>query len=646
MVNTRKLLLQSFVKNMISSHFETFLLVGLFVPTLAFAGILKSLPIVLRVVPPLSLPIGTPETPTGTIPQLGALVHDGPNTPEQISMLIPVTGTLDKTLKANVIYKKSSENTWYQAHPLHRMRPEFADNSPYLREGFAGVITDLIPGVSYDVQVAVKQGAITDVKKLTTTTRLLPSESGNANKTIAAGSTLSQINASISALKPGDVFEFANGIYNLNSSIIISVKGTVAQPIVIRGASRSGVQLINSRRVIQFQNAENIIIERMTLEGSGVDSGVNSSSVGIELWDGYNQKNITIRNTTIQKVDMGIIASHQAEGIMVYDNTLLGNNKWDQDYFAYNTGGTPGAGDGTRDGEQNIFWNDDALRLSGHGNVGFNNTIYGFGDAMEVIADVDNVGVHFYRNDVTMTGDDGFEGDYGVRNMTFYDNRMENTMTFVSFDPLYGGPAFIFRNIAINVRRGPLKLNNTNTGFMFYNNTVVTIDGANNTPWTFIQYNNGDINAWSYCNNIMIRKNVSGTMALESGGENPIDFTNNAWYPNGSIWWSNSGGSFSNLAAAFAGLPQTTPLYGTSTKRHDKDLIIESNPFVTDIIFPGADYRTLVPVTYTPILKTNSVAKGKGRAIPGITDGFSGNAPDIGALIEGRPIPVYGDRRK
>ena len=38
--------------------------------------------------------------------------------------------------------------------------------------------------------------------------------------------------------------------------------------------------------------------------------------------------------------------------------------------------------------------------------------------------------------------------------------------------------------------------------------------------------------------------------------------------------------------------------------------------------------------------------RGKGVAIPGVTDGFSGEAPDIGAIITGRPVPQYGDRSK
>lgn len=47
---------------------------------------------------------------------------------------------------------------------------------------------------------------------------------------------------------------------------------------------------------------------------------------------------------------------------------------------------------------------------------------------------------------------------------------------------------------------------------------------------------------------------------------------------------------------------------------------------------------------YTPTLAIGTAPKNSGIAIPNITDGFSGSAPDRGAIIEGRSVPLYGDR--
>src|SRR5690606_41436494 len=96
-----------------------------------------------------------------------------------------------------------------------------------------------------------------------------------------------------------------------------------------------------------------------------------------------------------------------------------------------------------------IAWNDDGIRVPGTGHAIFNNTLAGFGDALAVSARVNNVAVHFYRNRVLFTCDDAFEGDYAVRNVTFYDNRVQNSMPLASFDPPYGGHAFVSRNVSI-----------------------------------------------------------------------------------------------------------------------------------------------------------------------------------------------------
>jgi hypothetical protein len=43
-------------------------------------------------------------------------------------------------------------------------------------------------------------------------------------------------------------------------------------------------------------------------------------------------------------------------------------------------------------------------------------------------------------------------------------------------------------------------------------------------------------------------------------------------------------------------------------------------------------------------LKPGSAAVDRGVALPNITDGFTGQAPDLGALEGGRPVPIYGPR--
>ena len=45
-------------------------------------------------------------------------------------------------------------------------------------------------------------------------------------------------------------------------------------------------------------------------------------------------------------------------------------------------------------------------------------------------------------------------------------------------------------------------------------------------------------------------------------------------------------------------------------------------------------------------LKAGSAAVDKGVVIPQVTDGYTGAAPDLGALESGQPLPHYGPRDK
>ena len=445
----------------------------------------------------------TTQAATGTTLPLGTLAHDGPATPEQIALILPVTGALPQTATATVRYKPTSSSTWITGHPLYRIRPDFSlpAATGSVPDAFAWPIIDVAPGTSYDIEVTVTSGAVTNVKTLTHTTRALPAAAGAPTKTIAAGSTSAQIQAAFDGLVPGDVIEFEDGTYNV-SGLVLNRSGTVNNPIYIRGQSRTGVVLSNASRVLQIQNASHVVIENMTMRGSGVDSGITASSGGIAFFDGSpTQTRITVRNITMTGVDGAIGSNSEIAEFLAYDNTFTGNNLWTPTFI-----------------DSNLTWNDDGIRIPGFGNCAFNNTLRGFGDSMSYsqspgVAAAQAIGVHFYRNDVLMGGDDGTEGDDGMRNITFYDNRLRNTMTFISLDPLYGGPFVAARNISINTGRGPFKFNNQNAGQFIYNNTIVRTNGA--TGWGWAQYNNGSQNAWGFRNNLLVYRGTGNLLAFE-----------------------------------------------------------------------------------------------------------------------------------
>ena len=58
----------------------------------------------------------------------------------------------------------------------------------------------------------------------------------------------------------------------------------------------------------------------------------------------------------------------------------------------------------------------------------------------------------------------------------------------------------------------------------------------------------------------------------------------------------------------------------------------------------GDPTRIYRPEDYDFSLAAGSEAIDAGTVLPGITDGYTGNAPDLGALEFGRPDPAYGPR--
>jgi hypothetical protein len=251
--------------------------------------------------------------------------------------------------------------------------------------------------------------------------------------------------------------------------------------------------------------------------------------------------------------------------------------------------------------------------------------------------------VHYYRNDIRNSLDDAVEVDHGHRNITFYDNRIHNASTCSSLDPLYGGPFLYARNICINPARvSTHKWNDTNTGQFLYNNTFIGTSsiGVDADVSAWYQPNNGSQRAYGYRNNLHVYRGNGNTLWLESTDHDPIDWTHNSWYPNRQIQW---GGIYSNLAVAQSGLSNTTAVFSGTSRRMENDNITTSNPWTTTVTL-GPTSLSEVTATITPILASGTTPKNSGVVIPNVTDGFSGTAPDRGALISGRAVQTWGDR--
>lgn len=570
---------------------------------------------------------------------IGQIMQDA-ETPEQISLYAPVAGVVTRDVYATVRYRLATDEAYSQAHPLVRIDPGGTNDA------FAGVIFDLLPGMAYDVEVTFIDKQASDVRAHTFNTRPLPRIAGTPTST---SSSISELESAIAAASPGDVIELNNGNYSLSKHLIIEVSGAPTQPIYVRGQSQDGTIINTNGNSVQLLG-DFLVFENMTLDHGG---SANAPIVLARDASPYviNVTDCTIRDVVSLNSNRGIMtwggtSGATANRTLIYNNSFTGNGVWNETNII-----------------TNAYWSEDGLRIVGTGNCVWNNTLEGFGDTITFshsVAD-SNIKANFaYRNFIRNSFDDAFEFDYGVRNMAAYDNYVENCNVLMSLDdrPIDGGSIWCFRNTAVNIHARPFKLNDNGNGYLIYNNTMLRAECLN-ADQSFYGFGFGKLNLsvidrFTWRNNLFIYRGVNTrdvfrlrTMAYQADSE--VEWTHNAHFPDGSINWEADVGQdvFPSLADAQANIRATNPIWptgaglGAPTRRHENDVITVSDPFVSPITM-GTDGSTEVSGRVTPILSAQSSPKNAGVAIPGITDGYVGLAPDIGAIVEGREVPNWG----
>jgi hypothetical protein len=84
--------------------------------------------------------------------------------------------------------------------------------------------------------------------------------------------------------------------------------------------------------------------------------------------------------------------------------------------------------------------------------------------------------------------------------------------------------------------------------------------------------------------------------------------------------------------------------YGEATGQDRHSVLVDYDVF-RNVRPPGPDPRTLYkPADFDFQLRPGSGAVDAGVRLPGVNDGFTGRAPDLGAYEVDRPVPAYGPR--
>jgi hypothetical protein len=258
------------------------------------------------------------------------------------------------------------------------------------------------------------------------------------------------------------------------------------------------------------------------------------------------------------------------------------------------------------------------------------------------------VAIDFYGNYITNSHDNPIEADGSMHNVRILRNMFINHASHAFCNqPTLGGPVYWIRNVAYHIPAGSTRLTNGAAGVLFYNNTILAetqAAGTSNTHWR---------------NNLMLGENAAPEILNVTTFTSYTSSDYNGFRPNPGVpvafkWaappegvradYNGFGHAAQLVTRQFASLAE----YSAVTGQDAHSVLLDYDSFVNVPRLDAQDasqvQKLYVASDFDFRLKRGSPAVDSGMRLPTVTDGYSGRAPDLGALELGAPLPIYGPR--
>ncbi|MCZ7648567.1 MAG: right-handed parallel beta-helix repeat-containing protein [Planctomycetota bacterium] len=536
-----------------------------------------------------------------------------------------VKGDENRNAAVKSWYRKAGAEAWREALPLLRVErgaPERSDKKHGYTVGtpsggwlFAGSLLLLEPDTEYEWKLALADPDGGEAEKVLkartskepgapeglTTYHVVPGEGGGSG---TEADPFKGLAAAQEHAAPGTLFLLGPGVYK--GTFTTDKSGAEGKPIVWRGAG-SGKTILDAQgdakeepgRGISCGDVHDVWFENLA---------VRRCEYGIVAHRSFR---MVFRRLQIHEIEYGITwtnnGNKKVAGNWVLDCVLEGRATWPRSKGI----------EGRR-----------GVQATGSGHVIAYNRISGFADAVDTFPSYECSNIDFHNNEVSEQTDDGMEMDYSFRNTRCFENRFTNVHQGITNQPVYGGPVYIFRNAFYNLVGEPFKLHNGSSGVLMLNNTVVKAGMPNST------YGGEFVTNCVSKNNLFI--GTTSNYAYESTTPmNECDFDYDGY--GGGPWrdflkWNNvryktlEEAQGKGVAYKNARLVKVDGLFASGLKQPE-DAKTQFKPGVNDLR-----------------LKEGAEALDAGTPLPGITDGFAGKAPDLGAYEFGAELPHYGPR--
>jgi len=460
----------------------------------------------------------------------------------------------------------------------------------------------------------------------------------------------------------------------------LSASGTPDRPIAIKAAGDGDV-IIDGRG--------NFALFNVQAAHYNYFEGLTFRNTDIAIWAGRQfiagAKGLTVKRCRFEDVGMGVFSNFSgSSNFYIADSSFYGRDDpdrllgWSGDFWRRVANGSGQAFPPTMASYV-------AVKLYGPGHVVAHNYIANFHDGIDVETygnpdgssaidgprypprdswDRRPVAIDFYNNYLTNFHDNAIEIDGSLHNIRVMRNMMLNSASHpMCNQPAGGGPVYWIRNVIYHAPGGSTRMTSGAAGVLFYNNTVLTETSAGssaNVHWR---------------NNLLLGENSSPMIFGVATNTNYSSSDYNGFRPNPgaapAFQWSSPRwdvaadyGLGSNTpapqaaAASEAGAPNralearrfaTLAEYTAATRQDQHSLLVDYDVFINVPRLDAQDLKSVQRLYRAEDLdfrlKPGSAAVDRGIVIPNVTDGFSGRAPDLGALEAGTPPPVYGPRK-
>jgi hypothetical protein len=523
-----------------------------------------------------------------------------------------------------VSYRRVDKAEQRVALPLFWVHPEKAPEHLRVSGGrlFAGSIVDLEPDTAYEVRLElVDPDGGSETRTLILRTTQEPVEPAGLKIRHAVPSTgdgsgggsgtevdpFVGLEAALMRAEPGEVILLHGGHYRAGGTRLPR-PGSLGQPIILRGEGEVVLDGEGQATLIDISGLRHIWFERLTLRNADTLLQAQGASHLV-----VRRNRFEVRN---KKLAAAIEARHarddESQGFFITDNTFIGPNSWPRQ-------------SARKSDAERIF----GVAITGAGHVVAYNLMRGLGDGVNNGRGGWLSASDIHNNDIYDVTDDCIEADHSATNLRVFRNRLTNCFVGVSAQPIHGGPAYVFRNLILNTQYSPFKLHNHTSGLLLFHNTSV----RSGIPFHIHP-------ARETVNDVITRNNVfigtDGPAIRSTGRMIRCDFDNDGY------GWNRGDFAFWNRRAYRS--PFSARLSSGPYARLGALTLHPVGEFISGVGPPSSYKHRQDPEANDPRLAPRSHAVDRGVVLPNFSDGFQGEAPDLGCCELGQQPPNFGPR--